>query len=130
MNYLDSLLERLTNATNVGYGGDVGAVIAADLQGLRIAVEKSDDGSVYATAPGTEKNSIMIACHLDEVGFIVNSIDDDNGFIRFTEYGGTDKRILIGQQVIIHGRNDIRAYIGAKPPHLQTVEEKRKVFQV
>jgi len=129
MEYLDGLLEKLTSATGVGYTGDIAEIIIAELKQLDINAEKSQDGSVYAFLPGSENRDVMIACHIDEIGFIVNSIGD-NGFVRFSQVGGCDIRILIGQEVAIHGRETVPGYIGAKPPHLMTQEERTKVFPI
>ena len=49
--------------------------------------------------------------------FLVKSIDE-NGFLKFTAMGGIDSKILLAQEVIVHGNKDIFGVIGAKPPHL------------
>ncbi|MCX7921791.1 MAG: M42 family metallopeptidase [Clostridia bacterium] len=68
---------------------------------------------------------VMITAHMDEIGFLVKSIDE-RGFIKFANIGGIDSRILLAQEVVIHGKKDIIGVIGAKPPHLLTVEEVKK----
>jgi endoglucanase len=42
----------------------------------------------------------------------------DKGFLRFTQIGGLDDRVLMGQEVVIHGRRDLPGLIGSIPPHL------------
>ncbi len=58
----------------------------------------------------------MLAAHLDEIGAIVTKIDKD--FLRFTQVGGLDDRVLMGQEVTVHGRRDLPGVIGSIPPHL------------
>jgi putative aminopeptidase FrvX len=66
---------------------------------------------------------VMIAAHMDEVGFIVTSIKDD-GRIKFAPVGGIDPRILISKRVVF-GRSKVLGVIGSKPIHLQSQEERK-----
>jgi endoglucanase len=38
--------------------------------------------------------------------------------LRFTQVGGLDDRVLMGQEVIVHGQRDLPGLIGSIPPHL------------
>lgn len=129
MEYIDQLLQRLANATGVGYQGEVQSVIKEELDRIAMNGKIEKDGSVTGFHPGTGKKGIMIACHCDEIGFLVNRIDDA-GRLFFSEIGGSDVRILPGQEVMVHGRRDIRGYIGAKPPHLLVADESQKVVPI
>lgn len=68
---------------------------------------------------------IMIATHMDEIGLIVSKIEP-GGFLRFTQLGGFDPRTLLGQEVIVHGRETCTGIIGSKPPHLSSAAEREK----
>ncbi|MHB8063542.1 MAG: M42 family metallopeptidase [Ruminiclostridium sp.] len=72
---------------------------------------------------------LMITAHIDEIGFLVNSIDE-KGFIGITNVGGIDSKILLAQEVIIHGRQDIIGIIGATPPHLLKTEDVGKAVKI
>ncbi len=72
---------------------------------------------------------LMITAHIDEIGFLVNSIDD-KGFVGLTNVGGIDSKILLAQEVIIHGRQDIIGVIGATPPHLLKPEDVGKAVKL
>lgn len=72
---------------------------------------------------------IMITAHIDEIGFLVNSIDN-NGFVGIANVGGIDSKILLAQEVIIHGRQDIPGIIGATPPHLLKPEDAGKAVKL
>ncbi len=129
MEYLDELLEKLTQATGIGYAGTIQDVIQQELQKYQIESRIEQDGSVYGHIKGETDIGIMIACHSDEIGFMVSSIDRA-GRISLSAVGGADVRILPGQEVVVHGRKDVRGCVGAKPPHLMTKEEREKVIPI
>ena len=68
-------------------------------------------GSIFGVSKGNGPK-IMFAGHMDEVGFIVTSVTDD-GYIKFSQVGGIDDRILLTQKVLI-GDNKIKGIIGRK----------------
>ncbi len=78
---------------------------------------------------GTNRKRIMLTAHYDEIGFIVSHIDDE-GFVKISGIGGVDGKILLSQEVVIHGKEDIYGVIGAKPPHLIKPEEIKKAVKI
>jgi tetrahedral aminopeptidase len=92
--------------------------IKTDNLGNVIAVKKSKKN------PGAKK--VMVASHMDEIGFIVTHIDD-KGFVRFHTLGGFDPKTLTAQRVIIHGKKDVVGVMGSKPIHVMTADEKNKL---
>ncbi|HEX2926847.1 MAG TPA: M42 family peptidase [Ruminiclostridium sp.] len=72
---------------------------------------------------------LLITAHIDEIGFLVNSIDE-KGFVGISPIGGIDSKILLAQEVIIHGREDITGIIGAMPPHLMKPEDAGKPVKI
>jgi tetrahedral aminopeptidase len=86
-------------------------------------------GSVIALKKGKQNKSVMVAAHMDEIGFIVTHVDDD-GFIRFHPLGGFDPKTLTSQRVIIHGKKDIIGVMGCKPIHLMKPEERTKAMPI
>jgi putative aminopeptidase FrvX len=125
MKYLDMLLEKLTQAIGVGYAGDISVVIEQVLKDENIPVNKEEDGSVSVHLKGSGKGAVMLACHSDEIGFMVSRIDDA-GRIFFSEIGGTDVRILPGQEVVILGKRRHNGYVAVKPPHFLGKEEREE----
>ena len=90
--------------------------IRVDAMGNLIAVK-------HGEKPG--KHSLMLAAHMDEVGLMVRSITDE-GYLKFSPVGGTDRRVLIGKRVIV-GKKAIPGVIGLKAYHLTSSEEEKKV---
>ncbi len=74
---------------------------------------------------------VMLACHMDEIGFYVRYIDD-NGFVRIQNVGGFDTRNLFARRVVVHGKEDLLGVLNpsGKPVHIATEEEKKKVPQI
>ena len=87
---------------------------------------------IYGKAHEKEsKLKILLDAHMDEIGFMVRYIDK-NGFIRFSQVGGQNPRILPGQKVTIHSSSgeEITGIIGEKPIHLLTQEERKKTSKL
>jgi endoglucanase len=86
-------------------------------------------GNVIALKKGVRNpdgKRVMLAAHLDEIGFIVSHIDEQ-GFLRFNTLGGFDPKTLTAQRVIVHGKKDLIGVMGSKPIHVMTPEEKTKL---
>lgn len=127
--YLDKILKKICEAGGLGYTGNVAEIVKDEIKSFAEDVKVFDDGSVYGVINGTKKVQVMLACHLDEIGFLVTYVEK-NGFLRFRPVGGCDERILPGQEVIIFGRKPVKGYLGVKPPHLMTREEQQKVLTI
>lgn len=69
---------------------------------------------------------ILLDAHLDEIGMVVTSITDD-GFLKVGAVGGIDKRMLLGYEVTVWGRQEIMGVISTLPPHLQSADDEHKV---
>lgn len=92
--------------------------ITIDSLGNLIAFKKGKSSSV----------SIMLAAHMDEVGFIVTGYHD-NGMLKFQNVGGIDERILPGKPVLA-GDKEIPGVIGAKAIHLQESDERNNNWKM
>lgn len=78
-----------------------------------------------------EKLKLMFDAHMDEIGFIVRFINED-GFIKFSQVGGQNPRILPGQKVTIHSTSgkDIMGVIGEKALHLIKKKDRKKTTEI
>jgi endoglucanase len=86
-------------------------------------------GNVIAIKRGVRNpdgKRVMIAAHMDEIGFIVTHIDE-NGFLRFHTLGGFDPKTLTAQRVFVHGKKDLVGVMGSKPIHVMSAEERTKL---
>ncbi len=88
-------------------------------------VDIDNMGNVIGFKKGNNRKKVMLAAHMDEIGFIVNHIDD-NGFLRFIPLGGFDPKTLTSQRVVVHGKEDLIGVMGSKPVHVMSDEEKKK----
>ncbi len=95
------MLKELSEA--IGVSGQEDAVRKIVLNAIKDHTDeiKIDPmGSVLAVKKGTGENlpRVMLAAHMDEIGFMVTGYDS-NGLIHFTSIGGVDDRILPGLRV-------------------------------
>ena len=120
------LLERLCAAPGIaGREERVQAVVAEALRPLVDELRFDALGSVIGTRRG-DGPRVMIAAHVDEIGFFVSHIDD-RGFLRLQPVGGFDARTLVAQRVLVHGfaGTTLRGALqpGSKPIHLLERDE-------
>lgn len=88
-------------------------------------------GSLIAKKAGKENGpKIMVAGHLDEVGFMITQIDD-KGFLRFQTVGGWWSQVMLAQRVtIVTKKGDVTGVIGSKPPHILSPEARKKPVEI
>ena len=85
-------------------------------------------GSLHFSAKGKPARPvILLPGHVDEVGFIVSSVNS-HGFLTFNAIGGWFDQVLLGQKVRIRtSKGFVTGIIAAKPPHVLPAEERAKV---
>lgn len=131
MDKTQELMKELTEVNGVsGFEKDVAMVIEKN---LRSVAEITHDrlGSIICKKRGTaDSPKIMLAAHMDEVGFIVQRVTKE-GFIKFIPLGGWWGHVLLGQRVIIKtASGEVFGVVGSKPPHELKDEERRKVVEI
>ncbi|PSN85452.1 hypothetical protein B9Q02_06330 [Candidatus Marsarchaeota G1 archaeon BE_D] len=85
-------------------------------------------GNLYARIGEGEK-SVLLASHMDEVGFMVQHVYP-NGFLKFTPLGGWDERILPDMEVKLLGRKEVYGVISTKPPHITSDVERNQPIKM
>jgi endoglucanase len=86
-------------------------------------------GNVIAVLNPGAGPRIMLAGHCDQIGLMVQHIDD-NGFLYVQPIGGWDMQILLGQNLTVWAKDGpIHAVVARRAPHLLTNEERNKVPQ-
>lgn len=126
-----ALLERLSNAA--GVSGDEGAVrriVGEEIEGLADSVRVDALGNVLAVrkAKSADALRVMVAAHMDEVGFILLEETGD-GLFHFAIVGGIDPRQLPGKPVWV-GAQRLPGVIGACPIHLSSEGERNQTIAV
>ena len=71
----------------------------------------------YAKQNKENAKTVMIAAHMDEVGFLVQYVRDD-GLIRYMTVGGIDPAVCVSKRVLV-GKNRVPGVIGCMAVHLQ-----------
>lgn len=125
------LLSRLSNALAVsGDEQEVRAIVYEELKEFEDSMHTDAMGNVIVVRKGSGKDRVrvMLAGHMDEVGFMITKEDGD-GLFEFTMIGGIDPRQLVGKPVVI-GRDHVRGVIGAKAIHLTTAAEREQELNV
>ncbi len=92
----------------------------------------STDGIGSSVARIGAKSAPLLAVigHIDEIGLVVRHIDE-KGFLWFAPIGGWDPQILVGQRVVIEGRNGpVPGVVGRRPLHLLDAEARKKVVEM
>ncbi len=126
---MKELIAKLSNAHGVsGFEDEIREVIRAELEDLVDEIKVDSMGNLIAVKNGGEPE-VMIAAHMDEIGFVVKYIDD-KGFIRITPIGGWFSQIALAQRVVLYGKKKIYGVIGCKPPHLMKDDERKKAVEI
>lgn len=117
-----ALLKRLSETPGVaGREERVRALVIEELRPLVDEVSVDALGNVIAHKHGKGGRRVMLAAHMDEIGFMVRHIDE-RGFLRLQPLGGFDARVLVAQRALVHLREGepLRGVMtsATKPIHL------------
>ena len=121
------LLKRICEAPGApGFENAVRNLIIEEIKEYVDSYEVDNMGNLIAIKKGNSDKKVLVAAHMDEIGFIVQHIDD-KGFIRFQTLGGFDPKTFTAQRVIVHGKEDKIGVMSSKPIHIMSLEERQKV---
>ncbi len=126
------MYEELTCAHGIpGYEEPVRQVMRKYLEPLSDEIITDNLGSIAGVKHGRKGGPrIMVAGHLDEVGWIVTMITD-KGFIKIQPVGGWWSQVMLAQRVrIITRKGELVGVVGSKPPHILPPEERKKVVEI
>jgi endoglucanase len=117
MDKLETFLHALLSAPGIsGYEKPVRELIAEAWRPLTDEMSYSPLGSLHAlrkSAATEPRPSLMLAAHMDAIGLMVKDIQQ--GFLRITQIGGVDPRVLPGQLVTVHGVREITGIVQLIP---------------
>lgn len=101
-----------------------------EAEGFAIDVTSDVAGNSTAVVNPDGSPTIMLAGHIDEIGLIVQYIDDE-GFLHLSPIGGWDPQVLVGQRIHFIGtQGPVLGVIGKKPIHLMKQEDKEKASKI
>jgi endoglucanase len=127
-----SVLKRMTESFGPsGFERETARIIKEYMKDYSDNILTDKLGSVVFVARGNaERPHVLLAGHIDEVGFVISGIDEGTGFLSFNPLGGWWDQVLLSQRVIVRTeKGDLYGVIAAKPPHLLTDEERQKVVE-
>ena len=124
------LLRKICNTPGVsGFEEAIRSLIISEISNDVDELKVDPLGNIIAIKKGNSRQKLLLTAHMDEIGFMVQHIDDE-GFIRFIPLGGFDPKTLSAQRVIIHGKKDIIGVMGSKPIHIMSQDERNKATQL
>ena len=113
-------LKKMISAPGLsGFEGPIREIIWEAWEPLTDELSVSKIGSLHGLKKGRgaePRKRVLISTHMDAIGMMVTGIEE--GLMRITELGGIDHRILPGQPVIVHGREDLPGQVVQPPAHL------------
>ncbi|MFL7791251.1 MAG: M42 family metallopeptidase [Anaerolineae bacterium] len=130
------LLKQLSEATGItGFEEPVCELLRQVWNPFVDEMQVGKLGSLIALKRGaaSDRNPrprLMLAAHMDEIGMRVTGIEE--GFLRITRVGGTDRRVLLGSEVVVHssrasrGGHDLPGIVATRPPHVLPPQERKK----
>jgi len=125
------LLRKLCEAAGIpGYEVEVRKIVEGALEGHVDSIETDALGNVIAHKSGGGP-TVVVAGHMDEIGFFVSHIEEETGFLRINPAGGFDPVNLVAQRVIVHTESgDLVGCIGRKAVHILREEERKKPLEL
>ena len=126
------LLKRLSEVAGVpGREEAVREIVRGELEEWADEVETDILGNVIAVKKGRGGPKVMVAAHMDEIGFLVSHVGEKSGFLKIDPVGGFDPRVLMAKRVVVHTESgDLLGVIGSKPVHVLTEEERKQPIEI
>jgi len=120
------LQNLLAMPTPSGWEADGLRLLAAALKPHAASVALDPHGNLHAVLNPGAPMRVMIEGHCDEIGFMVQYIDE-KGSLTLTAVGGVTVPLLAGERVVIRGRSGpVNGVFGVRPPHLMKPDERDK----
>ncbi|HSV85751.1 MAG TPA: hypothetical protein VLH85_04195 [Levilinea sp.] len=124
-----ALLEKLSNVVGVsGDESEVRAIVIQEISPYADEIKVDALGNVLATCNAQVENPlcVMLAAHMDEVGFMLTN-KEEGGLFSFALVGGIDIRQLPGKSVLVSKKRH-PGVIGSRPIHLTTPDEQERII--
>jgi len=128
LNFLEKLVNTISPS---GFEGEAAEIWKERARGFADEVKGDLHGNSFAVVNEGGSPKVMLAGHIDEIGLMVNRIDED-GYVFFNTIGGWDPQVLPGQRVRLRGKGQeeyVVGVIGRKPIHLLEEDERKEVVK-
>ncbi len=127
---LQFLKDLIAAPSPSGFEQPAQRIVRARMDKFADEVRTDVHGNVICAKNPEHPTRVMLAGHVDQIGFIVRYISDD-GFIYMSAIGGIDAGIVPGSRVLIHGKNGpVRGVFGRTAIHLLKEEERGKKLEL
>ncbi len=127
------LLAQCSNALGIsGFEAPLRALVRQELEAYpSFKLKTYRSGNILATKEHAQPHAprLMLAAHMDEIGFMVQAITPD-GFLTIVPIGGWWNHTLPSQRMLVRAMDGtlIPAQVGSKPPHLLPESQRRQVL--
>lgn len=122
------LLKELCETPGIpGFEARLRTIVRRELEPVVDDMQVDALGNLHCVKRNSGAPKLMIAAHMDEIGFVVSHIDEKEGWLRLVGLGGHDPRNMVAQHVTVSTPNgDLIGvlYPGIKPPHIQSEAER------
>ena len=115
----EHILTELCNSYTVSGNEQQSLALIRTLFPKNTDISADRNGNIIATIGNTDsQNIVLLDAHNDRIGFVVSYINE-NGFLKITNCGGIDRRVLLGSIVNVFGKEKtLKGIICCLPPHL------------
>lgn len=121
------LVDLLESPSVSGYEQPVQAVVRKYIGKVADELRTDSHGNVHAVANPGGNPRVMLAGHCDQIGFLVQHVEED-GFIRVSAVGGHDMQIVLGQAVTVWtDSGPLPGAVARKPVHVMSAEDRKKI---
>lgn len=122
----DFLERMLATPSPSGFEQPVQRIIREHVQSFADRITTDVHGNTVAAVNPEGTPRVMLAGHVDQIGFMVRFIND-KGFVHFGPIGGIDAGVVPGLSLTVHtSRGPVEGVVGRKPVHLMKPEERTK----
>lgn len=123
MSDLIEILKELCESD--GISGVYDALYVAEKHLSKYATVRREGNNLIGEIKGKTDYTVMLDAHIDEIGMVVTAVN--NGFLKVSNVGGIDRRMLAGMKVTVHGRKKVRGVFCSVPPHLDKDDKVLKI---
>lgn len=125
------LLKELTETNGApGFEKAIREIMKREISKTGASLMNDHIGSVFGEKHGSTNDGpkILLAGHMDEVGFMVSEITEQ-GYLRFVPLGGWWSQVLLAQRVHVQTKSKtFTGVVGSKAPHILTADERNRVY--